>query len=142
MHSIRIILVLALIGAVLPGCGAREQTKKAVPTPPPPPTLPEKLRNKIENKSTPPSTPQSTPQSTRETQEHSHDHSHEESKERISVDAAKAEVEKGTAIIVDVRSETQFKAGHIKGAKWIPEEEIGSRVKELPKNKKIITYCS
>jgi 3-mercaptopyruvate sulfurtransferase SseA len=47
---------------------------------------------------------------------------------------------KGKAVIVDVRTEESFRAGHIKGALWM--QDIAKRVKELPRNKMIITYCS
>jgi rhodanese-related sulfurtransferase len=61
---------------------------------------------------------------------------------RISVAEAKAEFESDKAIIVDVRGEASYKAGHIKGAKFIPYNEIANRTAELPKDKLIILYCS
>lgn len=61
---------------------------------------------------------------------------------RISVEELRVALEKGTAIVVDVRGEEQYKAGHIKGALWIPSEKIASRTKELPKDKLIVAYCS
>jgi hypothetical protein len=61
---------------------------------------------------------------------------------RITVEELRLALEKGTAIVVDVRGEDSYKAGHIKGALWIPSNEIAGRTKELPKNKLIVTYCS
>jgi 3-mercaptopyruvate sulfurtransferase SseA len=61
---------------------------------------------------------------------------------RVSIEELRSALEKGTAIVVDVRGEDQYKAGHIKGAVWIPENEIANRTKELPKDKLIVTYCS
>ena len=61
---------------------------------------------------------------------------------RVTPAEARAAVEKGQAVIVDVRGEDSFKAGHIKGALWIPVGDIGSRAGELPRGKMIITYCS
>jgi rhodanese-related sulfurtransferase len=46
------------------------------------------------------------------------------------------------AVLVDVRGVDTYKAGHIKGALNIPYGEIEERAKELPRDKKIITYCS
>jgi len=46
------------------------------------------------------------------------------------------------ALILDVRSREEGSAGMIKGAKLIPDEEILDRLAEIPKDKKIITYCS
>jgi len=59
---------------------------------------------------------------------------------RITVAEAREALEKGKAIIVDVRSESSYHVGHILGALWMPD--IASRTKELPRDKMIITYCS
>jgi 3-mercaptopyruvate sulfurtransferase SseA len=61
---------------------------------------------------------------------------------RVTIEELRAALEKGTALVVDVRSADQYKAGHIKGAVWIPGNEIAARTKELPKDKLIVTYCS
>jgi rhodanese-related sulfurtransferase len=61
---------------------------------------------------------------------------------RVTPAEARAAVEKGQAVIVDVRGEDSFKAGHVKGALWIPVGDIRSRSGELPRGKMIITYCS
>jgi 3-mercaptopyruvate sulfurtransferase SseA len=61
---------------------------------------------------------------------------------RVTPAEARAAVGKGQAVIVDVRGEDSFKAGHIKGALWIPVNDIASRAGELPRGKMIITYCS
>jgi 3-mercaptopyruvate sulfurtransferase SseA len=61
---------------------------------------------------------------------------------RVTVDELRAALEKGSAVVVDVRGEDQYKAGHIKGALWIPGDQIANRAKELPKDKLIVTYCS
>ncbi|HJU55007.1 MAG TPA: rhodanese-like domain-containing protein [Pyrinomonadaceae bacterium] len=61
---------------------------------------------------------------------------------RVTPAEARAAVEKGQAVIVDVRGEDSFKAGHVKGALWIPLNDIASRAGELPRGKMIITYCS
>jgi 3-mercaptopyruvate sulfurtransferase SseA len=59
---------------------------------------------------------------------------------RITQAEARDAFEKGKAIFVDVRGEDSFRVGHIKGALWMPD--IAQRVKELPRDKMIITYCS
>ncbi|HXO19063.1 MAG TPA: rhodanese-like domain-containing protein [Thermoanaerobaculia bacterium] len=61
---------------------------------------------------------------------------------RIPVLEAKEAIEKGQAIVVDVRSKAEYDAGHVKGALSIPSFEIDSRFSELPKGKLIITYCT
>ncbi|HEX6285384.1 MAG TPA: rhodanese-like domain-containing protein [Pyrinomonadaceae bacterium] len=61
---------------------------------------------------------------------------------RVTIDELEALTKEGKAFVVDVRSEDAYNAGHIPGAKLIPLDDIGTRFKELPREKLIITYCS
>src|SRR4029078_4793791 len=61
---------------------------------------------------------------------------------RISEAEAMRLFKNGSAVIVDVRSNEQFKLGHIKGAVNIPRSQLVARLKELPAGKLIITYCA
>lgn len=61
---------------------------------------------------------------------------------RISIADARAAFENGKAVIIDVRGEPSYKAGHIKGAQLIAFNEIAARSAELPKDQTIILYCS
>lgn len=61
---------------------------------------------------------------------------------RISINEMRDMMAKNTAVVVDVRGESQRNAGYIKGSIWIPETELAARAGELPRDKKIITYCS
>ena len=51
--------------------------------------------------------------------------------------------EKKEQLILDVRSNREYKKGHIKGAVHIPFDELPDRLKEVEdyKNKDIILYC-
>jgi 3-mercaptopyruvate sulfurtransferase SseA len=49
---------------------------------------------------------------------------------------------KGEAIVVDVRNDAAYKQGHVKGALLIPVSEVAQRINELPRDKMIVTYCS
>ncbi|MBA2703698.1 MAG: rhodanese-like domain-containing protein [Blastocatellia bacterium] len=49
---------------------------------------------------------------------------------------------KNQAVVIDVRNEASYNAGHIHGAKLIPEADIPNHLSELPKDKLIVTYCS
>jgi rhodanese-related sulfurtransferase len=50
--------------------------------------------------------------------------------------------EKG-AIVIDVRSQGEFAGGHIKDAKNIPLNEIGSKINDIKKlNKPVIACCA
>lgn len=70
------------------------------------------------------------------------DHAAERTVERISISDARAAVERGAAVFVDVRQAGQYQAAHIAGALSLPEADIPVRGSSLPKEKKIITYCS
>ncbi len=48
----------------------------------------------------------------------------------------------GEAVIVDVRSEDSYKMSHAKGALSIPLDKIEKGDHKLPKDKKIISYCT
>lgn len=47
----------------------------------------------------------------------------------------------GEAVLVDVRPEEEFAAGHIEGARSIPIEELERRLAELPADREIVAYC-
>lgn len=61
---------------------------------------------------------------------------------RISVDETQALVAKNQAFLVDVRGADAYRTGHIKGATLILSGDLPSRMKDLPRDKKIITYCA
>lgn len=65
-----------------------------------------------------------------------------ESARRIARGEAIKLVKANKAVWVDVRSKESYDAGHIKGALSVPLSELPSRLKALPKNKEIITYCA
>ena len=50
-------------------------------------------------------------------------------------------VQRGKAVLVDVRPALEFEHGHVEGALSIPIEELETRLKELPRNKRIVAYC-
>ena len=63
---------------------------------------------------------------------------------RITVEDAKAAVDGGEAVIVDVRSAESFAAGHIAGAISIPLAEFETNISNIAfkKDQWIITYCT
>jgi hypothetical protein len=67
----------------------------------------------------------------------------EDSVPRVKVEDAKAEVAKGTAVIIDVRGTEAYKTAHIKGAIDYPLARLEqSDFKDMPKGKRIIAYCT
>lgn len=69
-------------------------------------------------------------------------HSHKDGVARITAREAYRAVNSGRAIIVDVRGEDSYRAGHIKGALLMPINDVDRRAGELPREKLIITYCA
>ena len=71
------------------------------------------------------------------------DHAHEQDDApRIALADAKKDFDAGKAVFVDTRSADAFKLEHIKGAINIPAGEFETRYAAIPKDKKIIAYCS
>lgn len=71
-----------------------------------------------------------------------HDHSKDGEVPRISLAEAKADFDKNAAVFVDTRGADAFGQEHVKGALNIPMEEIDAKYQTLPKDKKLIIYCS
>jgi rhodanese-related sulfurtransferase len=46
-----------------------------------------------------------------------------------------------SVVLLDVRPEEEYQAGHVAGARSIPLTELQERLKELPKRKEIVAYC-
>jgi rhodanese-related sulfurtransferase len=67
---------------------------------------------------------------------------HADGVRRITTIELRDLVSSGQAYVVDVRNEASYAAGHVPGAKLIPHDQIGTRLKELPRDKTIVTYCS
>jgi predicted sulfurtransferase len=61
---------------------------------------------------------------------------------RVTVNEAKELLDKGKAVVIDVRNQASYDQGHVRSAKLIPAAEILNHVDELPRDKTIITYCS
>lgn len=51
------------------------------------------------------------------------------------------QIEAGSVIVLDVRPEQEYCAGHIRGARSIPVRELEKRLKEIPKKKAVVAYC-
>lgn len=67
-------------------------------------------------------------------------------KDRKDLEATSCEdllkqIETGNVVVLDVRPEQEYRAGHIRGARSIPVRELEKRLKEIPKKKAIVAYC-
>ncbi|UOY89993.1 rhodanese-like domain-containing protein [Bacillus glycinifermentans] len=47
----------------------------------------------------------------------------------------------GKFLLIDVREAHEFRSGHISGAVNIPLSMVHQRLKDIPKDKKLILYC-
>jgi rhodanese-related sulfurtransferase len=48
---------------------------------------------------------------------------------------------RGDAILIDVRPQEEYEAGHIEGARSIPIDELDKHLAELPGDRQIVAYC-
>src|SRR5256714_10456991 len=59
----------------------------------------------------------------------------------IGRDELIARMRKGDVVLVDVRPNEEFEAGHIEGARSIPIDELEQRLAELPADREVVAYC-
>ena len=70
------------------------------------------------------------------------EHGHADDAARISLADAKKDFDAGNAVFLDTRAEAAYNNEHIEGALNITEANLEEKYKEIPKDKKIIAYCS
>jgi rhodanese-related sulfurtransferase len=61
--------------------------------------------------------------------------------ETVTIDGLIEKMASGKVTVLDVRSVSEYKQGHISNAISIPIEELSKRLKELPKRTAIVAYC-
>ena len=61
---------------------------------------------------------------------------------RISLDEAKAMLDGGNAIVIDVRQPNEWASGHVAGAVHIPVDDVLARIDELPTDKDLLFICA
>lgn len=59
----------------------------------------------------------------------------------IALDALIDRIQKQEVILLDVRPEEEFRAGHIIGALSVPLKELEFMLTKFPKSKEIVAYC-
>jgi rhodanese-related sulfurtransferase len=67
--------------------------------------------------------------------------SEREKLEPLSAQQLRQRLEEGDVVVLDVRPENEFKAGHIEGAVSIPIPDLKRRLRELPRKREIVAYC-
>jgi rhodanese-related sulfurtransferase/predicted transcriptional regulator len=59
----------------------------------------------------------------------------------VGADELLERLERGDAVLVDVRPEIEFRSGHIAGAMSLPLDQLEARISELPEDVEIVAYC-
>jgi len=52
-----------------------------------------------------------------------------------------ARLRRGEVVVLDVRPEVEYAAGHIAGARSVPITELRRRLRALPKDTEVVAYC-
>jgi rhodanese-related sulfurtransferase len=60
---------------------------------------------------------------------------------RIPAEALRARLGAGQVVLLDVRPQAEYEAGHLPGAISIPLDELERRLNELPPGKTVVAYC-
>lgn len=61
--------------------------------------------------------------------------------EEISREELARRLDDGTLVIIDVRPAAEFAAGHIRGARSVPVDQLPDIVRELPTDAEVVAYC-
>jgi rhodanese-related sulfurtransferase len=61
--------------------------------------------------------------------------------EPLSSEELSQRLARGEVVLLDVRPEPEFRAGHIAGARSVPLEALPEAAAKLPKRREIVAYC-
>ncbi len=61
--------------------------------------------------------------------------------DRLSAAELEQRLERGDVVLLDVRPEQEYRAGHIVGARSAPLERLPSVTAELPRDASVVAYC-
>lgn len=64
-----------------------------------------------------------------------------EDTEAVGTDELLRRLDRGDAVVLDVRPEPEYAGGHLPGALHIPLEELAARLAELPRDREVVAYC-
>jgi len=61
--------------------------------------------------------------------------------EAISQQELAARLRQGDVVVLDVRPQPEFRAGHITGARSVPVSELRRSLRAMPKGAEVVAYC-
>ncbi len=61
---------------------------------------------------------------------------------RITVEEAKAMMERGDIQVIDVREPNEYREGHVPGAKLMPVNSVLARIQELNHDQDVLFVCA
>ncbi|HEX6660028.1 MAG TPA: metalloregulator ArsR/SmtB family transcription factor [Ilumatobacter sp.] len=61
--------------------------------------------------------------------------------DEVGRDELTARLARGDVVVIDVRPEAEYAAGHIAGARSIPIERLAASIKDLPAELEVVAYC-
>lgn len=61
--------------------------------------------------------------------------------EAVSVEELLVRMREEGVLVLDVRPEEEYRAGHIPGARSVPLERLEAYLEELPRDREVIAYC-
>ncbi len=64
-----------------------------------------------------------------------------ESLEAVCVKELLRRTREGDVVVLDVRPEEEYRAGHIPGARSVPMERLEAYLEEIPKDREVVAYC-
>ena len=61
--------------------------------------------------------------------------------EHVSATELQERLARGDVVVLDVRPEPEYRAGHIPGAQSVPVDALASLASKLPRRRQIVAYC-
>ena len=61
--------------------------------------------------------------------------------EHVSAVELERRLARGDVVVLDVRPEPEYAAGHIAGARSVPIDRLGSAIESLPRRREVVAYC-